>query len=229
MSGQSAIGGYGGDGANGTFNNRSVALGGGKAGAFGNGTSTHSSQTQSAGNPGVGGFGRITGSDYNNFTIYTSGNSGTASEVGSNGKKTTNKRYSTDGPGYYAYFGALLSGYLNGGKTKDIDEFVQYGGRDLPARINRWSQNVKNDNSTSGKAYSSIGGVSGSGNGVSTYTKRIYMYSHAIVTEKMVWALVYWSFEYTTGNDWTYVGWTSGETVNSAGQITFVGGGNVTT
>lgn len=223
MSGQSAIGGYGGDGANGTFNNRSVALGGGRAGAAGSGTSTHTStsQTQSAGNPGVGGFGRITGSDYNNFTIYTSGNSGTTGVNGSNGKNYFDKKCNDEGAGYFAFFGALLNNYCNIGQSGHTRN--DYGSYEDSIK-NYWSIN---STSTSDVNYSSVGGVSGSGEGVSTHAKEIYLYGHIIV--RQWFGPFYWSYHVVSNQQWAYVGWTSGETVNSAGQITFVGGGNVTT
>ena len=254
VAGRSAIGGYGGDGANGFFSDNNKAIGGGKAGKAGTGTSSYRieqfetiKQTydkndlveieQFDGNPGVGGFGRITGDSYTNFTLYTSGNSGKGTEQsGSNGECYTAKKCNAYGDqasyncGQYAFFGALKTNLV------DLGSLYMYVGPVKVWEISKinvdkwteeWINNLLNNNGINTKDYSEFGGVSGLGGngiatGVNTHASKIYLYNHAIILENS-WAVAY---HYKTYDNWIQVGWMSGEPVNSAGQITFVGGGN---
>lgn len=224
--GQSGIGGYGGDGSNGTFSNRGFALGGGAAGEAGGGkTSSYVPDLkQLNGNPGVGGFGRIEGDSYSNFTLYTSGNSGDGIvERGANGQEISDAvKYNTAANvSYYAYFGSLMNEFCNSGSGDTGKTEYRYDG--LDKALTEWGNTIKNNKNLSNRNFYSIGGVSGgnNGSGVPVYVNDIYLYAHAEMQQWWIW------WEYTVS--WSYTSWPSGETVNSAGQITFVNGGNPTT
>lgn len=225
LGGFSSIGGFGGDGAHGRFNNSNIALGGGKGGAAGSAASgtlhkTVESFVQYKGNSGIGGFGRIVNNgEAHDFTLLTSGNGGSDTAAGSNGNSISSPNH---GSSYDCFFAASRSSYAfadgHGFGTRSAWEWGRPSDLTLCQEwidsVRTSSQNFRSDVDVRG-----IGGKTGSNdNGNIREISQIYIYSHI---------RVYSSIKNTrvdNAANWRKVSWCSGETVNGAGGFTDCGG-----